>query len=101
MKKELEILGLYSSPVIKDNFIRHIHELVHVKCIGTVTLSSLEAAMLERFADSQALTDAAKDFISFQVEDGGANSETLIFPAETDDEITYFVFDAFDVEDEK
>jgi hypothetical protein len=94
MTFNLEFVGFYNYAQPKSHFLQHMHSLKYVKCVGTITLQSLETVMLKQWADDPALLASAKDFIEFQISDGGADMSSRLYTAETEDEVTIVHFDA-------
>ena len=94
MKFNLHYLGFYDYAQPKSHFLQHIHSLKYVECVGTITLHSLEAAMLKQWAESPALLASTKEFIEFQISDGEAAMSSVLYTAASDSEITIVHFDA-------
>lgn len=94
MKKEFIILGAYENANPVDIFLEHVTNLVYVKTTGAkTTLGDLQKAMNEKFDCDELALAAVKDFIDFQMEDGGATLDSVIMADDADDAVTVWHFD--------
>lgn len=69
-------------------FIQHVHNLIHIRIKGNVTLKDLHDALMTRFEGKEAALLAAKEFIDFQKEND-ATDDTILCTQEDDEEVVF------------
>lgn len=105
--KHLELMAINDQPAPINQFLKHITQLINIKCIGPTTLAVLRERMLGYFGTDQVGIDATNDFCDFQIttqEDVDAGTAVMVVDEDSvivnlgaaEDDVVFLQFNLFE-----
>lgn len=92
MSVHIEILGIYDEYQPRELFIQHIPEMKYLRVKGTITLKGIKEAMETSWANDEDLLAEGLSFIEFQLEDGEATLDSVVYATDNPEEYSVLHF---------